>query len=174
MIPVVSFVGPHNAGKTTLLEKVIAGLKGRGFRVGVIKHAFHPVVFEEGKKDSLRLFEAGAAVMTVVSNQLSIEYRRQEEGIDLRYILEKMATGLDIVLVEGFKNEDLPKIQILRSEVLRQPMQLDQTIAVAADFDIAGIDVPVFPLDPADELIGFLVEYFLSRDRFQEENPKRG
>jgi len=174
VIPVISFVGPHNAGKTTLLEKVIAGLQGRGFKVGVIKHAFHAVVFEEAKKDSLRLFDAGATVMTVVSSEVCIEYRRQEGEVDLSQILQRMTSGLDIVLVEGFKKENLPKIQILRREVSSHLMNLDQTIAVAADFEVEGAEVPVFPLDSSEQLIGFIVRNFLTCQGLEGENPQSG
>ncbi|ADI02346.1 MAG TPA: molybdopterin-guanine dinucleotide biosynthesis protein B [Syntrophothermus lipocalidus] len=174
MVPVIAFVGSHNAGKTTLLEKVISSLQDRGFKVGVIKHAFHPIVFEEGSKDSMRLFKAGASLMAVVSNEIAVEYRQQEGKMSLDEILKKVTPGLDIVLVEGFKNEDLPKIQVIRREVSSELMELNQTIAVVSDFDIGELPVPVFQPNDSDKLVDFIINYCLKGNRIRRAKPGNG
>lgn len=159
VVPAIAFVGSHNVGKTTVLEKVISSLQGRGLKVGVIKHAFHPIVFEEGDKDSLRLFNAGAAVMAVVSDEISVEYRRLEGKMALAEVIEKMAPGLDIVLTEGFKHEDLPKVQVLRRDLNCRPMELEQTVAIVADFDLEGSQVPVFHPNDIENITDFIVNF---------------
>jgi len=108
---VVSIVGEKNSGKTTLIEELIARLRDYG-SVGCIKHAQELALDES--KDTTRLFNAGAELVIGSSEHVTLKLSRSKgEGNSLREQLKDMAaSGMDFVLVEGFKSSDLPKIAI--------------------------------------------------------------
>ena len=123
MIPVISFVGRHNSGKTTVLEKVIRGLKEKGYKVAVIKH--HKGAFEldiQGK-DTWRLAEAGSDVVVISSPQKTAIVKQAEEELSLDRIKEMVWDGMDIVISEGYKFDSKPKIEVFRSECERQDIE---------------------------------------------------
>ena len=106
---VVSIVGEKNSGKTTLIEELIARLRDYG-SVGCIKHAQELALDES--KDTTRLFNAGAELVIGSSEHVTLKLSRSK-GNSLREQLKDMAaSGMDFVLVEGFKSSDLPKIAI--------------------------------------------------------------
>ncbi|MGI6104621.1 MAG: molybdopterin-guanine dinucleotide biosynthesis protein B [Raoultibacter sp.] len=110
----IAFVGRSNSGKTTLVEKVIAQLSQRGHRVGSVKHHGHlGIEVDKEGKDSWRHMRAGS-VHTVISSPdklVSIENRKTEQ--DLSSILATM-TSLDIVIVEGYREADIPYFELFR------------------------------------------------------------
>ena len=115
MVPVIAFVGKHNSGKTTLLIKVIKEFNDRGIEVGLIKHAHHKVEIPDGK-DSEKLFHAGASVVYTNSPDIQIIYARTKSQ-PLSEIIEKIAPTVDIIILEGYKNESYPKIEIMRQDI---------------------------------------------------------
>ena len=114
---VVGFAGYSGAGKTTLIEAVIALLAGAGHRVGVIKHAHHRFDIDHEGKDSWRHRQAGACEVLVASDvrlALIREYAvRHEPGVHA--LIAELDPGLDWVLVEGFRGSDLPKVEVWRA-----------------------------------------------------------
>jgi molybdopterin-guanine dinucleotide biosynthesis protein MobB len=111
--PVIGFVGPSSAGKTTLLEGLVRTLQDRGVSVGVVKHTCHEVHPDEPGKDSARLFEAGAdAVALAAPNQL-VTFARREMPPRLADALLGLPPDVDVVLVEGFSWERIPRYVIL-------------------------------------------------------------
>ena len=114
---VVGFAGYSGAGKTTLVEQVIALLRARGLRVSVIKHAHHRFDIDKPGKDSWRHRQAGAFEVLVVSDQrLALMREFEQPGApDIHAMLQELDAGVDWVLVEGFKHGDLPKIEIWRA-----------------------------------------------------------
>ena len=115
MIPVVSFVGHSNSGKTTLLEKVIRELKIRGCRVAIIKHTHHDFEIDRPGKDTWRLAQAGGDIVVLASaNKLTIVERLDEE-LALDEISALFKAKVDIVLTEGYKNGNTPKILVVLS-----------------------------------------------------------
>lgn len=111
----VSFVGRHNSGKTTLLEKVIAELCRRGVDVGTVKHHGHDSfdIDYEGK-DSFRHRSAGAREVVLVSGKRLAVVRELEEEIECSQVIRGMADH-DIILVEGFRQSGLDCIEVMRS-----------------------------------------------------------
>lgn len=142
MVPVISFIGRHNSGKTTVLTGVIDNLSSAGYRVAVIKHAHHGLNIE-AHKDSDLFLQAGANFVLASAPGLSIQYRRQENELELSQIMEQLPADIDLVIVEGFKNEALPKIEVLRSEIDTEAMLLPQTLAMVSDFSLPA-NIPVF------------------------------
>ncbi len=165
--PVVSVVAKSGTGKTTLLEKLIAGLKQRGYRVGAIKHDAHSFSIDHEGKDSWRLTRAGADIMLITSPEkvAMVKQNRQQEEPSLSETIAEYCGDLDILLTEGFKRSNMPKIEIHRrersSDLLCRGAEHDPTlIAVASDAPLE-LDVPLFHIDDAEKICDFIVERFL-------------
>jgi molybdopterin-guanine dinucleotide biosynthesis adapter protein len=143
MIPVLGFCAYQSGtGKTTLLTQLIPALIALGLRVSVIKHAHHSFDIDQAGKDSYRLREAGAVQMMIGSKErwaLMTELSRTPHAKDepnLSLLLSQMDCSLsDLILVEGFKHEAIPKIEVHRSE-MGSPLLADEDaniIAIATD-----------------------------------------
>ncbi len=110
MPPIVSIVGRSNSGKTTFLEKLVSEIKRRGYRVATIKHA-QEIYFQPGK-DSGRHLRAGSEITAVVTPQEAVLIKPVIAGVKLEEIARLLGEGYDIILTEGFKQADAPKIEI--------------------------------------------------------------
>jgi molybdopterin-guanine dinucleotide biosynthesis protein B len=137
-IPVLGIVAASGTGKTTLLTQLIPILKQNGLRVGLIKHSHHDFEIDQPGKDSFRLREAGATSVMLVS-----QYRRAiitelplEQEPQLADQLKQFdQTELDLILIEGFRAEKFPKIEVHRASLaapLLYPNDPD-IIAIATD-----------------------------------------
>jgi molybdopterin-guanine dinucleotide biosynthesis protein MobB len=166
--PVVSIVAKSGTGKTTLLEKLIAEMKQRGFLVAAIKHDAHRFNIDHEGKDSWRLTEAGADTMLVTSPEklaMVKKYGKENEPT-LMEAVETYCKDVDIVLTEGFKKSTMPKIEVHRRErsekLLCRGEEHDPTlIAVASDSPLQ-VDVPLYNINDAKGICDLIVEQFLS------------
>jgi len=162
---VVVFSGWSGAGKTTLIEQVIAALKAAGQRVSVIKHAHHRFDIDHEGKDSWRHRKAGAYEVLVASGKRMALMREYETEVEpeLHALIGELTPAADWVLVEGFKHADLPKIEVWRAEVgeaAQYPVDPFVT-AVATDRAEAlpePTNLPVFALDDAPGLARWLLQ----------------
>ncbi len=153
MIPLVAIVGKSDAGKTTLIEKLIPELKRRGYRVATIKHDAHHFEIDHPGKDSYRHFQAGADWTVIGSPEKLALIRR----LDREFTLDEIAAqidGVDLILTEGYKRE-APRgrrIEVSRqahtTELISAPEEL---LAIAADYPIE-LGVPVYDLNDAPGL----------------------
>jgi molybdopterin-guanine dinucleotide biosynthesis protein B len=142
--------GWSGSGKTTLLVALIPEIVGRGLRVSTIKHAHHGFDVDQPGKDSYRHRAAGAAEVMIGSARrwaLMHELRDAPEP-DLDALARRM-TPVDLLLIEGFKRENHPKLEIHRAALGKPPLFPDdpRIVAVASDGDLAGCPLPVLPLD---------------------------
>ena len=165
--PVVSIVAKSGTGKTTLLEKLIAELKRRGHRVGVIKHDAHNFDIDYEGKDSWRLTKAGADTMLITSpaKVAMVKQNRDNEEPSLAEAVATFCDDVDIVLTEGFKKSTMPKIEVHRrgrSERLlcRDEQHDPQLIAVASDSN-PEVDVPLYDINDAIGLCDLIEERYL-------------
>ena len=110
----IAVVGNSGAGKTTLLERLIPALKGKGHRVGVIKHDAHRFDIDHPGKDSHRLTAAGADTMMITSAEKLAMVKRHAASPPIEELLERYFSDMDLVLVEGFRGSSLPKIEVHR------------------------------------------------------------
>ncbi len=159
-IPVISVVGKSNAGKTTLLEKLITELKKRGYRVGTIKHDVHGFEVDKPGKDSWRHAQAGSDVVVIASPQKLALIKKLDSELTLDQVAAYIP-DVDIILTEGYKRADKPKIEVHRREVggplLCTPEEL---LAVATDEPLE-VPVPQFSLDDAAGLADLIESRFL-------------
>jgi len=162
VIPIVSVVGKSEAGKTTLLEKLIAELKRRGYRVAAVKHDTHGFDIDVPGKDSWRLAQAGSDSVVISSPQKVALIK----GVEREMTLDEIAallTDVDLILTEGYRRSDKPKIEVSRRALGSQLLCAEEElVAIAADqpFDSK---VPRFDLDDAAGIADLLEERFLSR-----------
>ena len=164
-VKVVSFVAKSGTGKTTLLEKVIAHLKERGYRVGVIKHDAHRFDIDHPGKDSYRLTAAGADTMLISSSEKLALVKKQVESQTIEELLTSYFTDVDIVLTEGFKKSSMPKIELHRKErsatLLCRGEEYDSTLVAVASDEQLELDVPVLDLNDARTVADFIENRFL-------------
>jgi molybdopterin-guanine dinucleotide biosynthesis protein MobB len=116
MQSIISFVGKSGSGKTTLLEKVIAELKKRGYKVAIIKHSHHKDDLDTAAKDTWRFTQAGTELSAINSLDHLAIYRRMDSFFDPQDISNFVLWDYDILLTEGFKGSNYPKIEVHRSE----------------------------------------------------------
>ncbi|PIE73418.1 MAG: molybdopterin-guanine dinucleotide biosynthesis protein B [Deltaproteobacteria bacterium] len=162
--PILAFVGWHNSGKTTLVCAVVAEIKRLGYRVAVVKSSSKTgVVFDSPGTDTSRHKAAGAdMVMLVAPDQMCLQTRTVD--ISLKVLVERYLCDVDIVIAEGFKrSEDIAKIEVFVDRDQRLRDQVSGVIAVATNCDCSS-DLPVFRLDQAAAIAGFLEQRFLHRN----------
>ncbi len=160
MTQIISVVGKSQSGKTTFIEKLIAELKGRGHRVGTIKHAFHGFKIDWQGKDSWRHKQAGAdTVMMAAPGEIALV---KDETADTLDHYEKYFDDVDIVITEGFKRGNKPKIEILRAARHTEPLCTndDKLFALVTDTDV-DLGVPKFGLDAAAEVADLIEGKFI-------------
>ena len=157
---VIGIAGWSGAGKTTLLTRVIPRLIARGLRVSTIKHAHHAFDIDQPGKDSHTHRKAGATEVLVSSAHrfaLMHELRGNREWT-LDALLEKLSP-VDLVLVEGFKTQAHPKLEVYRQAVgkpLLHPED-ENIVAIASDGPV-NARVPVVSLDDTEAVADILVE----------------
>ena len=161
----ISFVAKSGTGKTTLLEKVIAQLKERGYRIGVIKHDAHRFDIDHPGKDSHRLTAAGADTMLISSPEKLAVVKKHAASPSIDNLLSTYFNDVDIVLTEGFKKSSLPKIEVHRRErsatLLCRGEEDDPTLVAVASDEALSLDVPVLDLNDAGAVADFIEARFL-------------
>lgn len=166
-VKALSFVAKSGTGKTTLLEKVITELKGRGWRIGAIKHDAHRFDIDHPGKDSHRLAAAGADTMLISSPEKLAVVKRHAVSPPIEELLATYFGDVDIVLTEGFKKSGLPKIEVHRKErsatLLCRGEENDPSLIAVASDEPLELDVPLFDINDAAGIAGFIEEKFLSR-----------
>ena len=159
MNKVIGVAGFKNAGKTTLVEKLVAELTRRGRRVSTVKHAHHSFDIDHEGRDSFRHRKAGAAEVAVVSlsRWAIIHEARGEAEPSLADILAKLAP-CDFVIVEGYKRDAHDKIEVRNLDLDHPRLAGDDptVVAIAANGAIADAPVPVFDRDDVTALASFI------------------
>jgi molybdopterin-guanine dinucleotide biosynthesis protein B len=158
---VIGVAGWKNSGKTTLVERLIAELTRRGFKVASVKHAHHNFQIDDAETDSARHRRAGAVQVAIVSPRRWALVR--ELGETPEPSLEEVIGRLDpcdLVIVEGYKRAPIPKIEVRRRAAARgEPLaeRDPNVVAVVADHACDGAGRPVFALDDVAAIADFIV-----------------
>ncbi len=137
-IPILGFAAPSGTGKTTLLTQILPELKRQGLQVAIIKHSHHNFEIDHPGKDSYRLRSAGASPVLLVSKYRRVvitEFSEQQEPNLAEQLAVLDQTNLDLILVEGFRHEGFPKIELHRDNLNKSMLYLTDPhiIAIASD-----------------------------------------
>ncbi len=171
-VPIVGFVAPSGTGKTQLLKALIANLQAKGLRLAVIKHSHHDFEIDKPGKDSYELRKSGAAQMLIASRHrwaLITENETADNEVKLNSVIAQLDQSLlDIILVEGFKSEHFPKIEVYRSDAFtdkpdREPMFLTDAdiIAVACDKPLTEkSNVSSLDINNIEQISHFVIQHF--------------
>ncbi len=139
--PVLGIIGSSGSGKTTLLTWLVEQLAGQGLRVNIIKHSHHDIELEPPRKDSARLRMAGAAEVMIAS-PYRVAIMRELRGTAEPSLAEHLArlSPADLTLVEGYKWEPLPKLEVYRPSVGKPALYPEDEGIVAVASDVARPD----------------------------------
>ena len=159
---IIGLAGWSGSGKTTLVTKLIPCLRGRGISVSTLKHAHHGFDLDRPGKDSFMHRAAGATEVIISSGKrwAMLHELRDEPEWDLPHLVAKMSP-VDLVLVEGFKRDAFPKLEIHRianGKPLIHPED-PHIVAVASDSAVPEAAVPVIDLNNIDAIADLLLEH---------------
>lgn len=156
-IPVIGFAAFSGVGKTTLIERIVRVLKAQSYRIAVIKHDSHAFEIDREGKDSWRFSRAGAD-MTLISSAEKTAVIEQRERTFAQNL--SMIHDVDLILVEGYKQEQIPRIGICRKASGKGlPHAVEQYIAVVTDDpSMFSGTTPVFALDDVQGVTEFIKE----------------
>lgn len=158
--PALAIVGWSGSGKTTLTEQLIAIFKSQGMTVCAVKHDAHRFSIDHPGKDSHRFTAAGADRMVICSPEKLAMVERHSEQPPLAEVLDRFGNDADLVLVEGYKTGDLPKIEVHRPS-LGHPLMASESdaypliLAVACD-EPTTTKLPTLPLNQPEEVARFI------------------
>ena len=165
---VIGVAGWSGAGKTTLITRVIPVLMRRGLKVATVKHAHHEFDIDRPGKDSWLHREAGASEVAIVSSRrwAIVHELRAEAEPSLPEIMAKLAP-VDLVIVEGFKRQAYPKLEVLRADTGKPPLYPDDNcvVAIASDVPLPQAPLPVVMLDDVEMIADILLAEALPRER---------
>lgn len=166
-IPVFAFAAYSGTGKTTVIEKIVLELKAKGLRVAVIKHDGHRFEIDHEGKDSWRFAHAGADI-TIISSREKTAYIEQR-SLTLRQLID-MVHDVDLILVEGYKNEDLPQIGIARRATGKGfTADLSRFMAIITDMEEVETALPRFTFEDIQGVTEFIMKNMNDFTHFNEE-----
>jgi molybdopterin-guanine dinucleotide biosynthesis protein B len=159
---IIGLAGWSGSGKTTLITKLIPRLAARGLRVSTLKHAHHGFDLDKPGKDSFMHRTAGATEVIISSAKrwAILHELRDEPEWNMADLVAKMSP-VDLVLVEGFKRDSFPKLEIHRAENDKPLLHPDDPyiVAVACDTALPQAKVPVVDLNDIDAVADLLLEH---------------
>lgn len=159
---IIGLAGWSGSGKTTLITKVLPRLIARGFRVSTLKHAHHGFDLDRPGKDSFMHRAAGATEVVISSaRRFAILHElREEPEWDLVRLLAKLSP-VDLVLVEGFKRDAFPKLEIYRKDNGKPLLHPEDPhiVAVASDTPLPHVKVPVIGLNDVECVADVLLKH---------------
>ena len=168
MRSIISIVGKSNSGKTTLLEKLIAELKKRGYKVAIVKHSHHKDDLDTAAKDTWRFTRAGSELSVINSLDHLAIYRRMDSYFDPQDISNFVLWDFDILLTEGFKGSNYPKIEVRRNEQGKELLtDLKLLLAVVTDKPM-DVSVPQFSHDDITGIADIIEKTAISQNNTSE------
>jgi len=166
MKPVISVVGKSDVGKTTLLERLIPELKRRGYRVGTIKHDTHGFDMDKPGKDSWRHAQAGSDMIAVSSPSKVAMIRKVEQELSLDEVAQLLSPYVDLILTEGYKRGDKPKIEVFRPDLHKDLLCQEEELLAIVENHINDEDdhqeillksnIPIFKMDEISSLVDLI------------------
>lgn len=163
MVAAIGIVGRQsNVGKTEVSVEVVKELKAKGYRVATLKHDVHGFQMDQPGKDTYRHYDAGADIVMISSKEKMAMIRRVDNEYSLDDLLA-MLSEVDIVVVEGYKNSSLPKIEVLRKGVNEDLYCAKESLlGVVADFDIDIEGVSCYSFNNMKPLVDKIINDILT------------
>lgn len=162
MVPSIAIVGESGTGKTNLIERLIVEFKNRGIRVAAVKHSHGEIELDKEGKDSWRFAEAGSDI-TVLSSVDKLAYiRNVDSDSSIAEVLRIIGGSADLVLFEGYKKGNIPKIEVYREQFgsdLVCPIQILSAVATDKRLDI---DLPQVSLNDTAQVADFIEQNILN------------
>lgn len=153
-VPVVSFVGTKNSGKTTVLLAVLRELVARGYRVAALKHDTHGFDIDLPGTDSYRLRQAGAVVTGISSPDTYVWIAEVERERTIRELVRSLPEPVDLLITEGFKLQDAPKVEVSRRERSTTLVcQEDELVGIVSDQAFPAYAVAQLGMDDAPGIV---------------------
>jgi molybdopterin-guanine dinucleotide biosynthesis protein B len=163
MIPVLSFVGKADSGKTTYLEKLIAEMKRRGHKLAIIKHDVHGFEMDHPGKDTWRHAQAGADIVCISSPAKYAIIAKVAAEMPLAELAARI-DGVDVIFTEGYKREGKTRIEIFRPPVADEPLcRQDELVAIVSDAPVYP-GLPRFGLADPAAMADFIETRFLRKE----------
>lgn len=156
---VYGVIGWKNSGKTSLMERLVSEITGRGFTVSTVKHVHHTVDLDQPGKDTWRHRQAGAREVVLASaDRLAILVEHRGPEPELPAVLARMAP-VDLILVEGYKRDAHPKLEVWRAETGHPLIQPGDPLVRAVATDAAlTLPVPVLDLNDTRAVADFILQ----------------
>lgn len=162
MTPYLTFAGYSGSGKTTLVIKVINYLKSKGYKIAALKHDGHSFEMDKEGKDTYRMKQAGANCVAIASNSKLAVISDTPKRFTFIELMKQIPVDVDIIIGEGFKEEDIPKILVHRKANNKPNLYGEEKniIAVATDelHEFANIN-NVFHIDDYEKIAEFITNY---------------
>ncbi len=159
---IIGLAGYSGSGKTTLLTKVIPRILARGLTVSTLKHAHHDFDVDHPGKDSHSHRLAGATEVLVGSaRRWALMHELRDEAEPVLAVLLRRLSPVDLVLIEGYKAEPHPKLEVRRAAVGAPLIAANDPaiVAIASDVPLPGARVPVVDLDDIDHIVDILIRH---------------
>ncbi|SMC52824.1 molybdopterin guanine dinucleotide biosynthesis accessory protein MobB [Desulfocicer vacuolatum DSM 3385] len=163
--PVVSIISKKNSGKTTFLVKLIPELKKKGYTVGTLKHDVHGFDIDHEGKDTWKHKQAGSDVVVISCPWKVSLIKDVAKELSIDELVENFFMDADIVITEGYKRADKPKIELFRKGAHADPIytggEESSLIAMISDIEV-DIDVPLFHIDDITGVADFIIDTFIT------------
>ena len=165
MIPILCVVGKSGVGKTYVMEKLIAELKGRSYQVATVKHSESGFEMDKEGKDTWRHARAGSDAVTISSPQKIAIIRKVDRDYTLAELQRLIGPDFDIILAEGFTQDKAPKIEVHRKGFDTDLLCTKEELLAIATDEKVDMDVPQYSPDDARGLVDLIEKRFLAEEK---------
>ena len=167
MPPIISIVGRSKSGKTTLIEKLIVELKSRGYHVATAKHTHRDMTAPQSDKDSDRHLKAGSEASLIIDPHGLMMIKPLQQELTLAQIAQIIGEDYDLILTEGYKADDAPKIEVHRKDNAPLLTDIKKLFAIATDEPL-DTKVRQFGLDDVKPIADLIETGFIkpNQERF--------
>jgi molybdopterin-guanine dinucleotide biosynthesis protein B len=164
MTPIISIVGKSKSGKTTLIERLVLELNSRGYKIATIKHTTHLSTIDTPGKDSWRHIQSGSEATAISSPQGIVLFKPTKQEASIEQVIQLLDKEYDVIIAEGFKKGNTPKIQVHRKKTGTPLSELENIIAVASDEPLQT-NIRQFQLDDIAKLSDIIEKEIIKPQR---------
>ena len=163
MLPIVSIVGQAKSGKTMLVERLIGEFREQGYRVAVVKHTVEDFDMDRPGKDTWRYAQAGSDAVAISAPHRLALIKPQDDNESIEEVLRLLGEDFDLVLVEGFHEAHVPKIEVHRSELKKGLRCAPQDLKAIITDERLEVESPQFPPDDISGIADFIKKRIIGK-----------